>query len=480
MSSSPAQPIDPAQLDRFMTDGWAPERPPVTRRLRGAEYWANHRQALSHAFPGKTIVVPTGPLKPRANDTDYRFRPGSDFFWLTGFREPDAVLVMTPRAGGGHDAHLYMSPRSDQSTPRFFRDSRYGEMWVGPRAGLDEIRATHGIETRPLAGLDAALRTAARHSTLVLRGVDVRVDSRVRPRRDDAKLGETLGDLRLVKDAFEVDMLRRAIRATKHGFEDVVRNLPGPGRRGERYVEGVFGLRARVEGNDVGYGTIAAAGDHATTLHWTSNDGPVRPGDLLLLDAGVEDDELYTADVTRTIPVSGRFTQPQREIYDLVLKAQQAGIRAAKPGASFGDIHLAAVTVLRSGLRRLGIPATQLDSQTDERMVSFRYMPHGTSHMLGLDVHDCALARQENYRGVLKPGYVLTVEPGLYFKRNDTTVPERYRGIGVRIEDDVLITETGRRVLSSGLPKDADAVERWMARLRAGAAQPPSGGRALA
>jgi Xaa-Pro aminopeptidase len=479
-TSDPRPKPDPGVIDRFMTEGWAPESAPQLRPLRGASYWANHRDALSRAFPGKTLIIPTGGLKARANDTDYRFRPGSDFFWLTGFREPDAVLVMTPKAGGGHDARLFMSPRSDQSTPRFFRDSRYGEMWVGPRPGLEEVSATHGITTVPIADLEKALQGRSARSAAVLRGVDARIDALVPAHRADARLGESLGDLRLVKDDFEVDMLRRAMRATKHGFEDVVRNLPGAVRRGERYVEGVFNLRARVEGNDVGYGSIAAAGDHATTLHWTENDGRVVPGDLLLLDAGVEDDELYTADVTRTIPVSGRFSPAQREIYQLVLDAQRAGIRAAKPGATFGDVHTAAVTVLSAGLRRLGIPSRAVGPDVTDKMVTFRYMPHGTSHMLGLDVHDCALARQENYRGVLKPGYVLTVEPGLYFKRNDTTVPRRYRGIGVRIEDDVLITETGNRVLSRGLPKDPDAIERWMARLRPAAAPKAPQGRSLA
>ena len=231
-------------------------------------------------------------------------------------------------------------------------------------------------------------------------------------------------------------------------------------------IEGVFNLRARVEGNDTGYDTIAASGSHATTLHWIRNSGPVRSGDLLLLDAGVEGHQLYTADVTRTMPINGMYSAPQRRIYDLVFAAQSAGIAAVKPGAKFMDPHEAAMKVLVEGLHELGILKEEPEvALRKDRQLHRRYTLHGTSHMLGIDVHDCANARNEFYLGDLEEGYVLTVEPGLYFQANDLTVPEEYRGIGVRIEDDILVTATGSRNLSEGLPRSANDVEAWMADL---------------
>jgi Xaa-Pro aminopeptidase len=271
--------------------------------------------------------------------------------------------------------------------------------------------------------------------------------------------------MRLIKDAAEVAELQVAIDATQRGFEDVVRALPAAAT--ERWVEGVFNLRARVEGNDVGYTTIAAAGSHACTLHWTANDGALRPGDLLLLDAGVETHTLYTADITRTIPIGGRFNPEQRTIYALVLEAQDAGLAACRPGNDFMEPHRAAMRVLAHGLERLGIlPTSAREALAATNQFYKRYSLHNVSHMLGLDVHDCAAARRETYKyGKLALGMVLTVEPGLYFQPDDLTVPPQYRGIGVRIEDDVLITADGCRVLSAGLPRQTDAVEAWMREL---------------
>jgi Xaa-Pro aminopeptidase len=235
----------------------------------------------------------------------------------------------------------------------------------------------------------------------------------------------------------------------------------------EREVEGTFFLRARTEGNDVGYGTIAAAGAHACTLHWTRNDGQLRKGDLLLLDAGVEGKALYTADITRVLPISGSFSKEQREIYSLVLEAQAAGIRAVKPGNDFLEPNRVAMAVLSEGLHRLGImKVTPEEALRDENQFYKRYSLHNVSHMLGLDVHDCAQARAETYKfGKLTPGMVLTVEPGLYFQTDDLTVPAKYRGIGVRIEDDVLVTKSGCENLSANIPSGRKDVEDWIRRI---------------
>jgi Xaa-Pro aminopeptidase len=263
------------------------------------------------------------------------------------------------------------------------------------------------------------------------------------------------------------------VAATQEGFEAVLaqlRDAVAQGR-GERWVEGVFGLHARHQGNGVGYDSICASGDHATTLHWTRNTGEVAEGELLLLDAGVEVESLFTADITRTLPVDGTFTETQRKIYDAVLAAQEAAMAVIRPGVTFSAIHDAAIHVIAEHLHEWGLLPEGVGVEdtldTEHGQYHRRWMVHGTSHHLGIDVHDCALARKELYLdAVLEPGMVLTVEPGLYFKPDDLAVPEELRGIGVRIEDDIVITLDGCENLSAALPRTADDVEAWMAGLR--------------
>lgn len=454
-------PERPARLLELMTTGWADRTDQLPQPSAGAAPRARRRQALAECFSGEWLVVPTGGYKVRSNDTEYRFRPGTEFAHLVGSAEPDAVLVVDP---DGRSV-LYQAPTMDRSTPAFFTDRMYGELWVGPRPSLAATRALLGIETRPLEELDKLGGTAAR----VVRGLDPRVEGLFEADEErDRELAEFLSELRLVKDDHEVGQLQAAVDATVRGFEDVVRSLGRAKQTSERWIEGVFGLRARVDGNDVGYGSICAAGPHACTLHWTDNDGPVRDGDLVLLDMGVEGGELYTADVTRTLPVGGRFTDRQREVYDLVFEAQEAAFAACRAGAEFLDPHRAAMRVLAYGLVRLGVldDAEQALAEDDQRYR--RWTLHGVSHLLGIDVHDCAHARDETYRhGTLQSGVVLTIEPGLYFQPDDLMVPEDLRGLGVRIEDDVLVTEDGCRNLSAALPRDSAGVEAWMAGLLA-------------
>lgn len=467
--AGPHRPALPRPFVDLMTTGWGPvdADEPVHP---AATHTAARRAKVRAAFPERTLVVPTGGHKVRANDTDYRFRPGSDFFWLTACDDVDAVVVLHPQ-GHEPDATLYVEERRDPTSHRFFSDARYGEAWVGPRRGLAEAAHRWGIATRPMESLEKDLVALTEGTVVALRGYDQRVDAAVTATDDDDALATTLSELRLVKDDYEIERLQEAVDLTVAAFGDVVRALPEAVGRNERVIEGIFNLRARVFGNDVGYSTIAASGAHATILHWTRNDGEVREGDLLLLDAGVECRDLYTADVTRTMPISGRFSREQREIYELVLAGQQAGIDAVKPGATFRDPHLAAMRVIADGLHDLGILEVGADEAMRKELPRHaRYTLHGTSHMLGLDVHDCSHARDSLYRdGTLEVGYVLTVEPGIYFQPNDLTVPERYRGIGVRIEDDVLVTADGCRVLSAALPRDPDELEAWMAELLAGA-----------
>jgi Xaa-Pro aminopeptidase len=458
------RPAVPRALVEHMTRDWGAVAP-STEVHPAAPYAAIRRARIAAEFSGRAIVVATGNFKVRANDTDYRFRAGTDFFYLTGCDEADAVLVIAPGSDVPRST-LYIADRRDQRTHEFFTDGRYGELWVGARRGVEEAAVYYDIDTAPLETLESDL-SALTSEIVSVRGFDAKLDEYLESNKDDQVLATALSEQRLVKDDFEIAQLQLAVDYTVKGFEDVVRALPAAEGRGERVIEGVFHMRARVEGNDTGYDTIAASGSNATVLHWMRNTGKVRKGDMLLLDAGVECNNLYTADVTRTMPISGTYSPAQRRIYELVLAAQQAGIDVVKPGATFKAPHEAAMKVLAQGLFDLGIlkeaPEVAL---RPEQQLHRRYTLHGTSHMLGLDVHDCANARDEMYRdGVLDEGYVLTVEPGLYFQANDLTVPEEYRGIGVRIEDDILVTATGSRNLSEALPRDPDAVEAWMAGL---------------
>jgi Xaa-Pro aminopeptidase len=472
----------------FISQGWAPYPTTLPDRLPAAAAALQRRAVISRRFPGERLVIGAGGLRVRSNDTDYRFRPHSAFAYLTGLgsdREPDAVLVLEP-TDVGHDATLYVKPRAPRDAAEFYADSRFGELWVGRRPSLAEMSALCGIPCSHIDELSDHLRKDA--DTTPLRVLPVDLDAQLalllaelRPPVEsesseqpspDAELAEVLSELRMIKDSYEVGQLGDACARTVDAFTAVVAALPEAVRRGrgERWVEGVFGLRARHLGNAVGYDTIAAAGEHACTLHWIRNDGELREGELLLLDAGVELDSLYTADVTRTLPVNGRFTADQRMVYDAVCEAQQAGIDAARPGAKFSDVHHAAVAVIARHLHQWGLlPVSVEESLGDDGGQHRRWMVHGTSHHLGLDVHDCAQARQEVYRqGTLRPGMVMTVEPGLYFKPDDELVPERLRGIGVRIEDDIMITENGNVNLSERLPRRSVDVERWMASVWAG------------
>ncbi|MDR1265480.1 MAG: aminopeptidase P family protein [Propionibacteriaceae bacterium] len=454
---------------RFIPQDWAPYPPPPDPLP--ASGWAEiRRDRLRQLFPGERLVLPAGPYKTRSNDCDYRFRPHSAFAYFSGLGqdyEPDAVLVIDP-----DNASLYFHPRVPRADPEFYSSARYGEMWVGQRLSQDEMAAWTRLTVKPIEQLAADLARPG-PATRVLREADPAITTLVDVLRGrdsaaaDAALATASAELRLVKDQFEIEQLELACAATKAGFDAVIADLPEAVRRGrgERWVEGVFGLHARHLGNAVGYDTIAASGDRANTLHWIRNDGDLKPGDLLLLDAGVEVDSLYTADITRTLPVTGGFSDVQREVYQAVLEAQQAGIAAARPGAQHQDIHAAAIRVIAQRLSDWGcLPVSVDQALSKEGGQHRRWMVHGTSHHLGLDVHDCAQARAEHYRlGRLRPGMVVTVEPGLYFKSTDLLAPAPFRGVGVRIEDDILITDDGCRNLSAAFPKQPDQVETWLA-----------------
>ncbi|MGW9426351.1 aminopeptidase P family protein [Streptomyces decoyicus] len=453
------------ELAENMKGGWADTELRGLEPIEQAPNAARRRAALSARFPGERLVIPAGNLKTRSNDTEYDFRASTEYVYLTGDQTDDSVLVLEPTKDG-HEATVHRLPRSNRENGEFWLDGM-GELWVGRRHSLTEAEALLGVPCKDVRELAEALKEAT-GPVRVVRGHDAGIETaltdKVTAERDE-ELRVYLSEARAVKDAFEIGELQKAVDSTVRGFEDVVKVLDKAEATSERYIEGTFFLRARVEGNDVGYGSICAAGPHATTLHWVRNNGAVRSGDLLLLDAGVETTTLYTADVTRTLPINGRYTDLQRKIYDAVYEAQEAGIAAVKPGAAYRDFHDAAQRVLTEKLVEWGLVEGPVE-RVLELGLQRRWTLHGTGHMLGLDVHDCAAARTENYvNGTLEPGMVLTVEPGLYFQADDLTVPEEYRGIGVRIEDDIVVTDDGNRNLSAGLPRRSDEVEAWMAGL---------------
>lgn len=446
------QPFPQGFLDTIST-GWAERAETLPAPRAQAPFAAERRAAVSAAFPGKRLVIPAGSLKQRSNDTDYVFRAHSAFAHLTGWAsdsEPDSILVFDP-TDAGHDITLYFRERADRTTTEFYADATVGEFWIGPRPSLAGVAADLAVATEHLD------RFAPVDGELVL--------------EVDDDLTRFVSELRLVKDEFEIAEMRRAVDITAQGFDDVIRSLPEAvaHARGERVVEGVFHRRAREDGNGEGYDTIAASGPHACYLHWTRNDGTVVPGDLILIDAGVEADSYYTADITRTLPVSGTFTEVQRRVYETVREAADAAFAAARVGARFREVHEAAMRVIAARVAEWGLlPVTAEEAlSADSGGQHRRYMVHGTSHHLGIDVHDCAQARREMYYdGILAPGMVFTIEPGLYFQIDDLTVPAEYRGIGVRIEDDILMTEDGPVNLSAGIPRTADEVEAWIARVQ--------------
>ena len=481
----------PAELAKAMAEDWdpAPAMPhPASRSgtpSAGAATFARNRAAVSAAFGGQLVVIPAGLLKVRSNDTDYAFRAWSAFTWLTGETVEGAVLVLAPSGtgpGSGHTAALYVREYEGPGTPGYFTNRVYGALWVGNVPTVAGTEAVLGVPTRPLSELARDLQAHRGRPVLAPRGVDPAVDALL-PTAEAGRLEQVIDELRLAKDDWEVGQLQAACDATARGFADVAAELPAVlaagGRRGERWLEGTFWRRARYEGNEVGYSSIVGAGQHGTTLHWWRNDGDLADGQLLLADMGVEVDSLFTADVTRTLPVNGTWTDTQRKLYSAVLESQEAAIAEVKAGADFLAAHRAAMWVLADHLHSWGVlPVTAdvscaSDVEAPGAGLHRRYTLHGVSHMLGIDVHDCAAAREETYRaGPLGAGYVLTVEPGLYFQPNDRTVPPEWRGIGIRIEDDVLVTDGAPVNLSGSLPRQPDEITAWMREVQSRPVQP--------
>lgn len=411
---------------------------------------------------GAAIVIVSNPVRNRSNDTNFDYRPNSDLWYLTGFEEPDSVLVLLP----GHGEHPFVM---------FLRERDHDkEIWDGARLGVERAKSELGANAAySIDKLDEYLPKliAGRERLVYSVGHDESMDRRViravksaqfmtrRTRPTPETITEPAGylhELRLIKSADEIDALRRAVRISGEGHKRAMMMT----RAGRTEYE----IQAEIEyvfkqhgAKSPGYPSIVGTGVNACVLHYIENSSTLLEGDLLLVDAGAEVG-YYTGDITRTWPVSGQFSGYQREIYDLVLRSQMDVIRMVRPGVEWKALHETAVHTITSGLIDMGILEGSVDEAIEQK--TFRkYFMHGTGHWLGIDVHDVGTYSVEGTSRRLEAGMAFTVEPGIYFHPDVKDAPGDYRGIGVRIEDDILVTEDGCEVLSDNVPKEPEAVE---------------------
>jgi Xaa-Pro aminopeptidase len=424
------------------------------------------RERLLSAIGNGVAIFPGAPELRKSRDTDVPYRQDSDLHYLTGFPEPGAVAVFTP-----HDSErrftLFVRPRDAER-----------EVWDGAREGVEGARERYGADAAyPIEALDDELKGLLEPADAVwygVRGDGGAMDARIlrllagfrtsRPRsgrgpwdlRDPAAL---LDPIRRVKDPGEIERLRRAARVSAEGHLAAMRaGRPGAGEwEVQGALEAVF--RAAGPGYAVAYPSIVGSGPNATVLHYVSAHRRMEDGDLVLVDAGAEV-EMYAGDITRTWPASGRFTPTQREAYEIVLGALEAAIAEVRPGAPVSAVHEAARRVLTEGMVRLGLLEGPAEARIEDGGFK-RFFMHNTSHWLGLDVHDVGVYREADGEPTrLEPGMVLTVEPGLYVAADAEGVPEALRGLGIRLEDDVLVTEDGHEVLTRHVPVAVEEVER--------------------
>jgi Xaa-Pro aminopeptidase len=425
--------------------------------------YQRRRSQLAAAMRSGVAILPTAPERARNRDSHYPYRFDSYFYYLTGFREPDAVLVVV--AGSRPKSILFCRDKDPER-----------EIWDGFRYGPEAARAAFGFdEAHSIQQIDALVPdlVADRGALYCHLGADPSWDARVmgwlnivrgRARTGVAAPEEIkdvhapLDEMRLIKAPEELAVMRRAAGITAGAHRRAMHAARPGGTEYEIEAELLHEFR-RHGAQALAYAPIVAAGERACVLHYVQNDGGLKDGDLLLVDAGCELDG-YAADVTRTFPVNGRFSGPQREIYDLVLAAQSAAIAAVKPGNRWDAPHRAAIETLAQGMIDLKLLAGSLAEAVETESYRKYYM-HRTGHWLGLDVHDAGDYKRGGEWRLLAPGMVLTVEPGCYF-RPGAGVPERFAGIGVRIEDDVAVTDAGAEVLTRDAPKRPADIESWM------------------
>lgn len=439
---------------------------PVGPAIEPAEFSARRRQLMEAIGNDGVAIIPSSIEQTRNSDVHYPFRQDSDFRYLTGFNEPDALAVLAPGHADG-EFHLFCRPRD-----------REREIWDGLRAGPEGVVSNYGADQgHTLDAIDTVLPKLLRGRSKVVHTLglssawdqrvlgwvnNLRAASRRGPAAPEAivSLGATLHEQRLIKSAGELEMMAHAGRVSAEAHCRAMR-VCQPGMTEYQIAAEIhhsFAM-ARME---PAYGTIVGGGANACILHYVENSAVLTDGDLLLIDAGAEYDG-YCADITRSFPVNGRFSGEQRAIYDLVLAAQLASIDAARVGQRHqDDVHMASVKTLTRGLVDLGLLTGDVDALIEDEAYKTYFM-HGTGHWLGMDVHDVGAYYDDGNSRQLEPGMVLTVEPGLYVAEGTPGADERFWNIGVRIEDDVVVTDGEPRVLTADVPKHADEIEALMA-----------------
>jgi Xaa-Pro aminopeptidase len=438
-----------------------PRSPRIAR-----EEFARRRRQLMRIMGRDTIaIVPAAPVRQRNNDVEYPYRQDSDFFYLTGFQEPEAVAALIP----GREHAEYVLFVRDRDPER--------ETWDGRRAGTEGAIRDYGAEDAfPIGDIDEILPGLMENRARVFyaMGTHPEFDQRVvtwlntlraqarhgrHPPQEFVALDHVLHDLRLYKSRAELDLMREAARIGSAAHVRAMRACrPG---RGEYEIAAEIVHEFQRHNAQTSYQPIVGGGANACILHYRENDQPLRAGDLLLIDAGCEY-QYYASDITRTFPVNGRFSDAQRAIYRVVLDANLAAIAKVRPGNSWNEPHQAAVRVITQGLVKLGLLSGRVS--TLEREGAYRrFFMHRTGHWLGMDVHDVGDYKVGDEWRMLEPGMVLTIEPGIYIAGRERRAPRALRNIGIRIEDDVVVTRDGAEVLSRHVPKDPEAIEALMA-----------------
>ncbi len=429
------------------------------------------KRFIEQMEPNSVAVIPAAHEATRSYDTEYKFRQDSDFWYLTGFPEPDAVAVIDPASKKPFT--LYVRPRDLEM-----------ETWFGRREGVEGAVRNYGADRAfPIEKFDGDLpKLLNGYEKLYYRfAVDKALDQKILNYLTEQRVRRLktaypphtiidptpiLGEMRLHKTDDEVEMMQRAADIAAEAHVVAMKSVK-PGMN-EYEVESLIEAYMRQKGaSGVAYNSIIGGGENATILHYVENNMPLKDGDLILIDAGAEY-KGYASDITRTFPVNGRFSKPQREVYDVVLEVQEECIRATSVGQTVKGRHELSIELLTEGMKKLGL----LKGKTKDliKKKSFmKYYMHGVGHYLGLDVHDAGryfLDQGARNSKPFAPGMVLTVEPGLYIPPDDRSAPSKYRGIGIRIEDDVLVTNDGNRNLTSKVPKDPDEIESLMAKRR--------------
>ncbi|MDQ6652512.1 MAG: Xaa-Pro aminopeptidase [Acidobacteriota bacterium] len=411
-------------------------------------------------------IIPAAREATRSNDTQYRFRQDSDFYYLTGFEEPEAVAVIAPARQ--HKYTLFVRPRDPEQ-----------EIWVGRRAGVEGAKSEFGAdESFPVAEFDRKLEEIldGAEKLYYRLGVNTDLDNAIirqiaqmralnrkpiHPPRTIVDPATIVHEMRVFKSAEEIELMQKAADIAAEAHVEAMKTVR-PGMKEyevEALIEQIFRQRGA---SGPSYTSIVGAGANATVLHYINNDGELKDGDLLLIDAGAEY-KGYASDITRTFPINGRYSKAQREIYDLVLETQVSCVEMVRPGVTHDDLKQHSIGMLTEGMVRLGLLKGKPEELIKEEKYKQFYM-HGLGHLLGIDVHDVGIYYYDKQSRPLEPGVVMTVEPGIYIAPDTKDIPEKYLGIGVRIEDDVLCTANGPRVLTTKVPKQPEEIEHLMAK----------------